>query len=198
MTLLHPPSPIGLLSACIYEHAHASEMRSYMRSTDSRPHLYTDTHTCTVPTLIIHYNNGQHVVITQHHDWGVARKRITWEESEEKQTYSRKETKREGTSDWWRKRGRESGWKREWKRRSVFVYFSSRSDSKEVIGILSISDKRWSAHLPHPSNPRIIFPAVSPNAWSRDLGMTRRLRDVCMHNSQHANPAAEMPANIYV
>lgn len=25
----------------------------------------------------------------------------------------------------------------------------------------------------HPGNPEIIFPAVSPNVWSRDLGMTR-------------------------
>lgn len=35
---------------------------------------HNQTHRHTVPTLVIHYNNGQHVVFTQHHDWAAARR----------------------------------------------------------------------------------------------------------------------------
>lgn len=35
---------------------------------------HNQTHRHAVPTLVIHYNNGQHVVFTQHHDWAAARR----------------------------------------------------------------------------------------------------------------------------
>ncbi len=104
--------------------------------------------------------------------------RMTWEERG-KQRQSRRET--EGATDGERERERRGGWACESNRLSLFaVYFLSKSCRKRDISFLSIQDNRLvtQSHLPrrmlgHPGNPEIIFPAVSPNMWSCDFGMTR-------------------------
>ncbi len=60
----------------------------------------------------------------------------------------------------------------------LFIFYPNLA-GREISASCPSGTPDWSqSHLPrrtlgNPGNPEIIFPAVSPNVWSRDLGMTR-------------------------
>lgn len=63
---------------------------------------HNQTHRHTVPTLVIHYNNGQHVVFTQHHDWAAARR----EDDMRRERKAEVEAERDRGGEWLIEKGR--------------------------------------------------------------------------------------------
>lgn len=82
---------------------------------------HNQTHRHAVPTLVIHYNNGQHVVFTQHHDWAAARREDDMRRGRKAEVEP--ERQRGWATDGERERERRGGWECKSNRLTVYLLF---------------------------------------------------------------------------